>query len=115
MVFEIDSSQPSSKKMMHDDFVKSFGDVPPSKVWVTEFSLNDHKKDTPDMLDTLTDDQVEVAVQFMFKEFTDMGIPVIIKHNVVGKAYAAVKATKSGAYLLPAGIGMREFLLSVRK
>ena len=103
------------KKMMHDDFVKSFGDVPPSRVWVTEFSLNDHKKDTPDMLDTLTDDQVEVAVQFMFKEFTDMGIPVIIKHNVVGKAYAAVKATKSGAYLLPAGIGMREFLLSVRK
>lgn len=97
---------------MHDDYKNCFGNISPSKVWVTEFSLNDHDKDSAEFLDTLTPEQTETALKFMLNEFTRMGIPLILKHNIVGKQ-GAIYADKKSAYLLPAGQALRKWMQEV--
>ena len=103
------------RKLIRDDFVNSFGkNISPSQVWITEFNVGDHDKDPKELLDTLAPGQDVMAVKFALQEFTDMGIKLIAKHNVIGKKYAAVYADYKIAYLLPAGIALREFISTKR-
>lgn len=86
--------------------------IPASQVWITEFGFGDHDNDPVSELDTLNDDQVLVAVKYCYQHFTNRGHLIIGKHNIVGKNYPAISADKKSAYLLPAGIGIRQFMLS---
>ena len=101
------------KALIHEDYVKSFGkNISPSRVWITEFNIGDHDKDPKELLDTFANGQEKLAVKVALQEFSNMGIKMIGKHNIVGKNYAAVYADKKTAYLLPVGRAIREFMLS---
>lgn len=106
------------RKLIHTDYINSFGNIPTNKVWITEFNIADHDKDSAQgTLDTLNGDQIGSTLKFCLKEFSNIGIGVILKHNVVSgnpDNYPALEANKKISYLMPAGKAMREYLQQIK-
>ncbi len=84
--------------------------VPSSKIWITEYNL---KTDDVDIPDFANDYEMARAAAYIMQRMHEIGIPVILYHNIVGSK-GAVFAGNSDCYILPPGEGIKAYIAGTK-